>query len=93
VGWSPFELPHDVEGRYQLSFIRNGHILFSLGGKSGGGVVVVCAMSGTEVRGWIEEISLRPLGQDTLIPLSVEYSKVTWRKSNERTKFGEDTTR
>lgn len=40
VGWSPLELPHDVEGRYQLSFIRNGYILFSLGGKSGGGVVV-----------------------------------------------------
>ena len=41
MGWSPFKLPHDVEGRYQLSFIRNGHILFSLGGKSGGGVVEV----------------------------------------------------
>jgi hypothetical protein len=73
VGWSPFKLPHDVEGRYQLSFICNGYILFSLGGRSGGGVVVeVRAIWATEIRGWIEEKSLRPLGQDTLIPLSVE---------------------
>lgn len=72
MGWLPFKLPHDVEGRYQLSFIRNGYILFSLGGKSGGGIVEVRAIGATEIRGWIEENSLRPLGQYTLIPLSVE---------------------
>lgn len=46
----------------------------------------------TKTRDWIEENSLCPLEPDTLIPLSVEESKLSSRETNERTNFGKGTT-